>query len=190
MKIGIFGGSFNPLHNKHTDIAKYLIDANYVDKVIFVPTGTKYKYKNNLLSDEHRYNMVKLITDKNPDFLVSDFEQQEKTIYTCETLAHFQNLYPQDDIYFICGTDNLSYIDTWKNAEYILDNFHILVIKRDTDELAPILKKLYKYQHHIIVTDVPAMELSSTAIRESLKNMKNYLDKDVYEYILKNNLYE
>ena len=135
MKIGIFGGSFNPPHKMHEDIAHSLKESNLLDKIIFVPTGSKYKYKNNLLPDQNRYDMVKLITDEYEYLDVSDYELKSEVVYTCETLAYFKDKYPKDEIYFICGLDNLSYIDSWKNAEYILNNFKILVIKRNTDDL-------------------------------------------------------
>ena len=191
MRIGIFGGSFNPPHKMHEAIAKYFIDKNLLDKVIFVPTGSKYKYKSNLLSDNDRYNMVKLITDKYSYFDVSSYELKSGVVYTCETLEHYKNEYPNDEIYFICGLDNLSYIDSWKNAEYILENFKILVIKRNTDDLNTVLNKLQKYKDNIIVVDMEESDMSSTKIRENLENINsNYLDQDVLKYIKDNNLYE
>lgn len=191
MRVGIFGGSFNPPHKMHEDIGLFFINKNILDKVIFVPTGSKYKYKNNLLSDEDRYNMVKIITDKYEFFEVSDFELKDEVVYTCETLEHYKNTLKDDEIYFICGLDNLSYIDSWKNAEYILENFKILVIKRDTDDLDTVLKSLEKYKDNIIVVDMEESDISSTIIRECiLKHKKtNYLDDDVLKYIVDNKLY-
>ncbi|MCH5167194.1 MAG: nicotinate (nicotinamide) nucleotide adenylyltransferase [Erysipelotrichales bacterium] len=191
MRIGIFGGSFNPPHKMHEAIAKYFIAENLLDKVIFVPTGSKYKYKSNLLSDQDRFNMVKLITDKYDYFDVSAYELKSKVVYTCETLEHYKNKNPNDEIYFICGLDNLSYIDSWKNAEYILENYKILVIRRNTDDLNTVLKKLEKYKDNIIVVDMKETDISSTKIRESINNIDgNYLDEDVLKYIKDNNLYE
>ena len=118
MRIGVFGGSFNPPHKMHEDIAHSLKESNLLDKIIFVPTGSKYKYKNNLLPDQNRYDMVKLITDEYEYLDLSDYELKSEVVYTCETLAYFKNKYPKDEIYFICGLDNLSYIDSWKNPEY------------------------------------------------------------------------
>ena len=80
MKIGIFGGSFNPPHNMHTDIANYLINQHYVDKVIFVPTGSKYAYKNNLIEEEHRLNMLNILSRKNKNLMVSDFELKSEVV--------------------------------------------------------------------------------------------------------------
>ena len=191
MRIGVFGGSFNPPHKMHEDIAHSLKESNLLDKIIFVPTGSKYKYKNNLLPDQNRYDMVKLITDEYEYLDLSDYELKSEVVYTCETLAYFKNKYPKDEIYFICGLDNLSYIDSWKNPEYILNNFKILVIKRDTDDLESILKKLDKYKNNIIVTDVKENPLSSTKIRENFTNqdMSVYLNENVLKYIKYNDLY-
>ena len=129
MKIGIFGGSFNPPHKMHKTIALELIKKHYVDKVIFVPTGSKYKYKNNLLSDEVRLEMLKLMCNDNNNLEVSDYELKDYVVYTYETLNYFKNKYKDDEIYFICGSDNLSYIDMWKKGKDILSNNKILVIK-------------------------------------------------------------
>ena len=193
MKIGIFGGSFNPPHKMHKKIALELIKKHYVDKVIFVPTGNKYKYKNNLLSDNIRLEMLKLMCIDNEKLEVSDYELKEQVVYTYETLDYFKNKYKDDEIYFICGTDNLSYIDKWKKGEYILSNNKILVIKRNTDDINTLLNKYKDYKDNIIVTDIKENEISSTKIREMIYNNKrvgNYLDKSVDLYIRDNNLYK
>ena len=193
MKIGIFGGSFNPPHKMHKKIALELIKKHYVDKVIFVPTGNKYKYKNNLLSDNIRLEMLKLMCIENEKLEVSDYELKEQVVYTYETLDYFKNKYKDDEIYFICGTDNLSYIDKWKKGEYILSNNKILVIKRNTDDINTLLNKYKDYKDNIIVTDIKENEISSTKIREMIYNNKRaevYLDKKVYLYIKENNLYK
>ena len=192
MKIGIFGGSFNPPHKMHKEIAIELIKKHYVDKVIFVPTGSKYKYKNNLLSDKVRFEMLKLMCNDNNNLEVSDYELKDDVIYTYETLNYFKNKYKDDEIYFICGTDNLSYIDKWKRGEYILSNNKILVIKRNTDDINTLLDKYKGYKDNIIVTDIKENEISSTKIREMIynnKRVKNYLDNKVLDYIIRNKLY-
>lgn len=193
MKIGIFGGSFNPPHRMHKSIAKYLIDKNYVDKVIFVPTGSKYKYKNNLLPDDIRLKMVELMIQNQDNMSVSDYELKEEVVYTCDTLKYFSELYPNDKIYFICGTDNLTYVNKWKNGLYLLENYKFLVINRKTDDINEILIRFKKYQNNFVIADMPMEEVSSTMIREGLfnrsENVINYLDKDVYEYIIQNNMY-
>lgn len=193
MKIGIFGGSFNPPHKMHKNIALTLIKKHYVDKVIFVPTGSKYKYKNNLLSDKVRFEMLKLMCEDNKNLEVSDYELKEEVVYTYETLDYFKNKYKDDDIYFICGTDNLSYIDKWKRGEDILSNNKLLIVKRSTDNINDLLEKYRDYKDNIIVTDIKENEISSTKIREMIYNNKrveNYLDKRVDLYIRESNLYK
>lgn len=195
MRIGIFGGSFNPPHNMHENIGKELITKGYLDKVIYVPTGEEYKYKSNLLPNEVRYNMLKLITDKHDEFGISNFEFQDKVIYTYETIRHFKEEYPNDEIYFICGADNLSYIDKWEKGEYILRNYKIIAITRNTDNLSEIIEGYKKYSPVIKVAKIEPIDLSSTEIRELIKKndydtLKKYLDEDVLAYIIKENLYK
>ena len=193
MKIGIFGGSFNPPHKMHKQIALDLIKNNYVDKVIFVPTGSKYKYKNNLLSDKVRLEMLKLMCHDNATLEVSDYELKDHVVYTYETLNYFKK-YNNDEIYFICGTDNLSYIDEWKNGLDILSNNKLLIIKRSTDNIDQLLVKFKDYKDNIIVTNILENEISSTKIRKEIKsgnisNVKNYVEKEVFNYIVDNKLY-
>ena len=191
MKIGIFGGSFNPPHNRHIDIAKHLLNG-YVDKIIFVPTGVNYEYKNNLISNNHRYNMIKLITDKFDNMDVSNYEMQDNVVYTYETLDYFKSIYPDDEIYFICGSDNLSYIDKWKNGYYLLTNYKFLVIDRNTHRINELLSHFIEYKDNIICVSMELNDLSSTYIRKNVNKNNEilvYLDIDVFNYIYKNKLY-
>lgn len=194
MKIGIFGGSFNPPHIMHKKIAEQLIKEKYLDKVIFVPTGMKYEYKNNLISNEDRYHMLELLIKDNPNLLVSDYEFTEEVTYTYQTLDYFKEKYKEDSIYFICGTDNLSYLDKWKRGDYILANYPLLIIKRNTDNLSFLLDKFKEYKNNIIVTSIEPVDLSSTEIRNLIKEdnklIKEYLSEEVLDYIKNNNLYK
>lgn len=193
MKIGIFGGSFNPPHKMHVHIAKELINKHYVDKVIFVPTGSKYKYKNNLLPDKYRFDMLQLIVNKDVNLSVSDFELKDNVVYTYQTLNYFKNKNECAEIYFICGADNLSYIDKWMNGEDILRNYKILVVERNGEKIENLLAKYKDYERNIIVANIKQKDISSTKIREKLKQNKsviNLLDDDVYTYIIENNLYK
>ena len=194
MKIGIFGGSFNPPHKRHKEIAQELIRNHYVDEIIFVPTGTKYEYKSNLLSNEKRLTMIKLMIGQDQNMKVSSYELQDKVVYTYQTLEHFTRKYPHDEIYFICGTDNLSYIDQWKHGNELLKKYKFLIIKRSTHNIEPLLEKYKDYRDHIIITNIEEDTLSSSEIRVKLKNkqleeIKMLLDSRVYQYIVKNKLY-
>lgn len=185
MKIGIFGGTFNPPHKMHLKIALLLIEKNYVDKVIFVPTGNKYDRKD-LNNENDRLNMVNLMINDYKNLESSDFELGKIMVYTYQTLNHFKKLYKNDEIYFICGSDNINDFKTWKNYKYILDNFKVLVIARNNEKVS--------IEHpNVILTDVKTDDLSSTFIRKNIGNNKYYndlLDDFVLKYIKERNLYE
>lgn len=192
MRIGIFGGSFNPPHNMHVNIANYMVNKQCVDKVIFVPTGSKYAYKNNLALEEHRYNMVEILAKKHDNIIVSDYELKEEVVYTIDTLRHFKELYPDDEICFICGLDNFSYIDKWKNGLEILSNYKIIVINRNGNNLEELLIKYDEYKDNIIVSNMELDDISSTYIRDNIKDIdkvKEFIDEDVLRYIQENELY-
>ena len=191
MKIGIFGGSFNPPHKIHQKIANYLVKNNYLDKVIFVPTGSNYE-KPYLASEQDRYHMLKLMIGNVSYLDISTYEFGKLT-HTYQTLDHFKKHYKDDEIYFICGSDNLKEIKTWKRYQYILSNYKLLVIRRNGESITDILSELKSYQDNIIVIDDIKSSLSSTSIRKRFKDDKNLvkdgnIDSKVFEYI-KNNLY-
>lgn len=191
MKIGIFGGCFNPPHKMHKDIAVNLINNNYVDKVIYVPTGNKYQ-KRELLSDSDRYNMIKLMIQDHDNLLVSDYEFNTELTYTYQTLDYFKNKYNNDDIYFIMGADNLAEFDTWKNYQYILQNYKLLVINRDNFDKQKLLEKYKDYKENIIFAKQDINFISSSYIRNNINDSRvvMYLDKAVLNYIKLNNLYD
>ena len=190
MKIGIFGGSFNPPHKMHLNIVEELLNEKILDKVI---TGLHYSYKNNLVSNEHRYNMLKLMTKHNDKIEISDFEFKDEEIHSFDTLEYYKNIYKNDTLYFVCGLDNISYVDKWYKGEYLLNNYKFLVITRDTNNLDEILSKYEKYKDNIIITNIKSNTISSSYIRDELKeknyNLNDYLDQKVIDYIKENNLY-
>lgn len=193
MKIGIFGGCFNPPHKMHKNISIKLIENGYLDKIIYVPTGDNYK-KRDLISLKDRYNMLKLMIINNDNLLVETFNNQDLE-YTYQILDYFKSIYKQDKIYFICGTDNLKEFDTWKNYQYILTNYKLLVIKRNNDNIDILLNKYREYKNNIIITNVIPEKLSSTFIRKKIKEnnekeILKYIDNNVYQYIKHKNLYK
>lgn len=193
MKIGIFGGSFNPPHNMHKQIALDLIKNGYLDKVIYVPTGSHYQ-KEDLIPANIRYDMLKIMTKDNKNLEVSDYEEKEQLIYTYQTLNYFHTNYPNAQIYFICGTDNLKNFHTWKNYRDILTNYKLIIIKRNHDQVEEILKLYSPYLNNMIVPKITLTPISSTNIREKLKNNEDIstkeIDKKVLRYIKKNSLYQ
>ena len=190
MRIGIFGGSFNPPHLMHKKIALALLEKHYVDRVIYVPTGNQYQ-KKDLIDVKYRYHMLEKMIQPYKNLSVSDYEMGTLK-YTYQTLDHFQKIYPNDEIYFICGTDNLKEITTWRRYDHILSHYPLLVIQRNQDDCTLIQNQLQ--ESHIIATDIVAQDISSTKIRKYLLEEKNeklatYIDENVLEYIKENNLY-
>ena len=192
MKIGIFGGSFNPPHKMHESIASQLIERKIIDKVIFVPTSNFYP-KAGLISDEERLSMLKLLIKDKKEFEVSDYEFGRLT-YTYQTLEYFKKENKDAEIYFICGSDNLAQLDTWKEYKKILTDYKLIVIPRE-DNIEEILNKYNEYKNNIIVANLENNYLSSTLVRNFLKEekyqeVKEYINEFVLDYIIKNNLYK
>lgn len=130
-QIVIFGGCFNPPLNSHFSLAQQIINEyKNIEKIIFVPVNSKYQ-KADLISNEHRYKMLKLACDKNEKFDVSRIElDSPRPLYTIETLRIFQETYSKYQIAFIIGSDNLKEINTWEKAEELTKDFKIYVLER------------------------------------------------------------
>ena len=195
--IVIFGGSFNPPHNSHFSIAQQVLNQyEEVEKVIFVPVNKKYP-KQGLLANFHRYNMLKLVANKNKDFIISDMDfKEEKSLPTIETLKEIQKQYPDKQICFLTGSDNLKEIHTWDNAEEIVSKYKIIIMERGTDNLEEIIQNnplLFKYRENFIkVNQEIRSNCSSTYVRNLLhkgKSIKYLVPNEVFEYIEKNKLY-
>lgn len=196
--IAIFGGSFNPPLNSHLELAKKILEnLSYIEKIIYVPVSTKYKRKSNLIEDSHRYNMLELMCKNEKKLEVSAIElTYKRQLYTIETLDIFKNKYKEHNIYFIMGTDNLKDLHTWKEPERILKEYKIIVLEREKDKLEEIIENdelLNQNRISLIeMKNIKPIKLSSTMIREKIKNKENvekYIPKDVLEYINKNELY-
>ena len=190
MKIAIFGGSFNPVHIMHKQIAQGVIDQGYVDKVIFVPTGNKYK-KDYLIEDKYRLKMLEISIRNNEDLKVSDYELGEELKYTYQTLDYFQSQNPNDEIYFILGMDNLIQLKTWKRFDYLVSTYKFLVVYRDKVDIENIKNEYKDYLKNIIFTNVKPQNISSRQIREIIKtdHYSDYVEEEVMDYIVKNKLY-
>lgn len=197
-QIVIFGGCFNPPLNSHFSLAQQIINEyKNIEKIIFVPVNSKYQ-KADLISNEHRYKMIKLACDKNEKFDVSRIElDSPRPLYTIETLRIFQETYSKYQIAFIIGSDNLKEINTWEKAEELTKDFKIYVLERDKDNIEEILKSngfLNKNKQAFIkAKDNITSNLSSTFVRNKLKNGKSvrYLTTDeVVSYIEENKLYK
>ena len=196
--IAVFGGSFNPPLNSHFSLAEQVIEEiKEIEKIVFVPVSTKYS-KPGLVEDKHRFNMLKIICDKNPKFEVSDLEMKsEKQPYTIETLKKLQEQNSNKDIYFIIGTDNLKELCTWYRADELLEKYKVLVLKRNEDNIEEIISNcplLSKYKTSIIeLKNIVTIDLSSSIVREKIKqkeSIKYLTPEEVIEYIDKNKLYK
>lgn len=186
VKIGIFGGCFNPPHLMHKNIPIYLIEMGYIDKVIYVPTESSYN-KKGLIPFKDRYNMLNLMIDNIPNLEVSDIADKGYQ-YTYQVLDYFNN--ENNYIYFICGSDNLKEFKTWKNSDYILTNYKLLVIKRNSDDIDLILEEYNLYLNNIIIANIDEYNISSTIIRNDIDNNNNkYIDHKVYQYIKQKKIY-
>ena len=195
--IAIFGGSFNPPLNSHFSLAEQMVNEyKEIEKVVFVPVSSNYA-KKGLAENEHRYNMLKMVCDKNDDFEVSDIELlQDRQLHTLETLELLKKEYPNNTLYFTIGTDNLKELSTWWTAEELVSKYKIFVIERDEDIMNDIIENdvfLKRYQASFIkVKENIRSNISSTFVRDKIKQGKSirYLTPDeVYYYIKENNLY-
>lgn len=196
-QIVIFGGCFNPPLNSHFSLAEHMINEfKNIEKVVFVPVNIKYE-KRDLVSNEDRYNMLKLVCDKNEKFEVSRMElDYERQLYTIETLEKFQEIYPENEIIFATGSDNLKEFYTWKYALDIIKKFKVYVFKRDNDNIDEIILNdeflTENKQAFIDIKNNIATNLSSTLIRKMLKENKSikYLaPEEVIDYIEENKLF-
>jgi nicotinate-nucleotide adenylyltransferase len=192
MKVGLYFGTFNPIHIGHLVIANHIAEYGDLDQVWFVVTPqSPFKTKQSLLDDYQRLEMVYRATEEYTKLKPSDIEfGLQQPNYTVNTLAYLQEKHP--DYYFslIMGEDNLKSFHKWKNYNYILENHDLYVYPRLSDkELYPkeeILKKVHRI-------DAPIMEISSTFIRKAIKEGKNVrplLPESVWQYLDEMNFYK
>ena len=200
-KIGIMGGTFNPIHYAHLLLAENAREQFGLDRIIFIPSGQPYmkvqKEDENVPSGELRYQMVKMAIQENPYFTCSriEIDRPGKT-YTVDTLHELQKMYPGDELFFIMGADSLLSMESWYQFEDIFQMAAILVtVRDDTDEkeLTDVITRMKsKYLADIRMVMTGRMDISSTMIREKIKTGKSVrylLPEDCVEYICLKNLY-
>lgn len=199
MKIGVLGGTFDPIHIGHLIIGEYARVFNGLDKVIFIPSGKHpFKYKDMIASDERRYKMIELGIKSNPYFEISNIEMERPGInYTIDTIKELKKHHMEDEIYFIIGSDLLFEIEKWKDFKELFKLCKFILFHRvnEKEEKTQVeinrLKDLYDM--NIRVIKAPIFPISSTVIRERVKkglSIKYLVKEEVEEYILKNNPYE
>lgn len=191
MKIGLYFGTFNPIHTGHLAIANHMAEFSGLEQVWLVVTPhNPHKKKSTLLDDHHRLQMVFLATEDYPKLKPSDIEfKLPQPNYTVHTLAHLQEKFPQHEFSLIMGEDNLNSLHKWKNYEVILQNHDIYVYPRVSHD---VVDESLQNHPHIKKIDAPIMEISSTFIRESIKagkNIRPLLPHKVWEYVEHNLFY-
>lgn len=192
MKVGLFFGSFNPIHIGHLVIANHLVEYSDLDQVWFVVTPhNPFKKKSTLLDNYQRLEMVYRATKDYTKIKPCDIEfNLPQPNYTINTLVHLQEKYPKHEFALIMGEDNLESFHKWKNYELILENYNIYVYPRVPENTEKTELDGHKKIHHI---NAPIMELSSTFIRNAIKEGKNVqpmLPQHVWEYLDEMNFYK
>jgi nicotinate-nucleotide adenylyltransferase len=192
MKIGLYFGSFNPIHIGHLVIANHMAEYSDLNQVWFVVTPhNPFKKKNSLLDDYQRLEMVYRATKDYTKLKPSDIEfNLPQPNYTINTLTYLQEKYPDHEFSLIMGEDNLKSFHKWKNYQLILENHDIYVYPRVSEEKIETQFEGHKKIHPV---DAPIMELSSTFIRKAIKagkNVKPMLPEFVWEYLDEMNFYK
>lgn len=188
MRIGVYVGSFNPMHYGHKYVIDYLIQNSIVDKILIIPTGN-YWDKKDLICIEHRAKMINFYTNENiiVDTKYSDFQ------YTYQILDKLNEEEPDNNFYLIIGADNLPKFDLWENYKKILQN-KVIVLQRNDVNFEEYIEKYEEKDNFIGINDFKYIDISSTEIRNMIKNkdlnnLAKYMNNNEIEYLLKNNLY-
>lgn len=190
MKIGVYVGSFNPIHFAHLKIASQFLNSKLLDEIIFVPAGDEYE-KKGLESGKHRFQMVKIATQNNPNFLVSDIEIKHRKLSTYKTLEIFREEYPNDEIVLIMGADNLKEIYWWDHADVLLSQYKIYVMTRNGLHQENFPE--YKDNKNILFINFD-IDICATNIRKDIESQRfddaiKNVPLEVVEYIKTNKLY-
>ncbi len=187
MKIGLYFGSFNPVHIGHLIIAQFVYDNTDVQQIWFVVSPQNpFKKQSTLLNSYHRLHLVKTAIDNNPHFHASDIEfKLPVPSYTIDTLTYLQEKYADHQFVIVSGSDSFQNISKWKNAELLLANFSFIIYKRSGFGIDSSLKA------NVICLDAPLLDISSTYIRKQIKQKKSvqYLLPDKVFSEIRNNSY-
>lgn len=190
MKIGLFFGSFNPIHVGHLILAQAILDKSDLNKIWFVVSPQNpFKKKATLLHEFDRIDLVRAAIDDNPNFYASDVEfNLEKPSYTVDTLANLISKFPQHEFSLIMGEDNLENLHKWKNAYYLTDNHDIFVYPRPNAGKSQI-----ENNSRIFKIDAPMLDISATYIRNAIqkgKSIKYIVPEEVESLIVSRNYYK
>jgi nicotinate-nucleotide adenylyltransferase len=187
MKIGLYFGSFNPVHTGHLIIANHIVNTTSLNQVWFVVSPQNpLKLSSSLLNEYHRLHLIKSAIDGENKLQASNVEfQLPKPSYTVDTLAYLKEKFPQNEFCIIMGSDSFCNITRWKNYEVILKNYPLFIYKRESFEIKDSLGA------DLIILDAPLLEISSTHIRELIKTGKSirYLVPDIVKEEIERNAY-
>lgn len=197
-KIGILGGTFNPIHTGHLILAQQAAEEYALSKILILPSGVSYMKSDIRMPDrDTRVEMVKLAIESNPLFTYCDLEvRREGNTYTCDTCDELAGLYDNTEFYFIIGADTLFSMEKWKNIAHVFECFRILVAIRDDAPETSMKRKAEelknKYGAFIRMVHMPNIEISSREIRRMSaagRSIRYYVPEKVYEYIKERDLY-
>ncbi|MCR4589967.1 MAG: nicotinate-nucleotide adenylyltransferase [Lachnospiraceae bacterium] len=198
-KCGILGGTFNPIHTGHLIIAEQALSEFKLDKVILMPSGTSYLKKDMVMpSPEVRLEMVRLASEDNPCFSVSDMEiRRGGNTYTADTIDELRALEPDTELYFITGADALHEMKKWVDPERIFSGCTVISCVRNNESLPDLMNDIdfYKerYNAKIEVLHTTNIDISSSMIRDLInkgRSVRYYVPEPVRKYIYENSLYE
>ncbi len=197
-KVGIMGGTFNPIHNGHLLLAEAAREFLNLDEVVFIPSGNSYmKNASSILEGDVRARMVELAIRGNSYYNLSRMELERKgPTYTCDTLAQLRSQYPDNEFYFIAGADTLLTLESWKNPDLVLKNCIIAVAVRGMGMEGQLREKAMwltnKYRADIRLLPVRYVDISSSEIRQRCKeghSIRYMVPESVFAYIIQNNLF-
>lgn len=197
-KVGIMGGTFNPIHIAHLILAECAYEQYDLDEVVFMPSKRPaYKDLNDVIEEKYRQRMIELAISDNPHFRVDTMEfYREGNTYTADTLMELKRKNPDVEYYFIIGGDSLFQLERWSRPEIIMSLSHLLAAQREDKSNEDILIKIdelkAKYRADIQLLKVPQMDISSKQIRQYIKSnqsVRYYLTREVNDYIIENELY-
>jgi nicotinate-nucleotide adenylyltransferase len=173
MKIGLLGGSFNPIHTGHLALAQIATQALELDKVLFLPTGNHPLKQNiNILPAEKRFQLVKKAISSYPGFEASKLDMEDADLsYSAELIKRLRKIYPEDELYFLTGDDIIIELTQWHNWEWLLQNVQFVVVKRpDTNRER---WQDLDYLEYFLFIDMKPQDVSSTEIRKKIKDNKS-----------------
>ena len=196
MKTGIFGGSFNPVHNGHLHLMNSYKKSLNLDRIILIPTSVPpHKADSELASAEDRIAMLRLVENEVEHIEVSDIEfQREGKSYTYDTVTELKKLYPDDDFYLIIGSDQYLYFNNWYRADELLELVTVCTSARNNGEYEKLVKFKAENENmrNTVVSDFEVLELSSSEVRARVRSgesIKDLVPEKVEEYIKEHGLY-